>query len=136
MRTITHIAVHCTGTLPNATVESILKYWKNVKRWEYPGYHFIVKPSGEIVQLLDIQKVSNGVEGRNRTLINIAYIGGLNSLGKAADTRTPEQKNSILAKLRELKVQFQNAIIQGHRDFPGVKKACPCFNAKEEYKHI
>ena len=31
---------------------------------------------------------------------------------------------------------YPNAKIVGHRDMPNVHKACPCFNAKEEYKNI
>ena len=42
----------------------------------------------------------------------------------------------MLDLLKKLKKQFPKAIIQGHRDFPDVKKACPSFNAKEEYKHL
>jgi len=38
--------------------------------------------------------------------------------------------------LTKLKKEFPKAIIQGHRDFPNVKKACPSFNAKEEYKNL
>jgi N-acetylmuramoyl-L-alanine amidase len=136
MRNITHIAVHCTGTEASATLEGIKRYWKDVLGWVYPGYHFIVKPDGEIVQLLDISIPSNGVKGKNSTLINVCYIGGLNSLKQHIDTRTPQQKKSILLKLKQLKSQFPAAIVQGHRDFPGVIKSCPCFNAKLEYANI
>ena len=33
-------------------------------------------------------------------------------------------------------VHYPEAEILGHRDFPGVAKACPCFDAKKEYKNI
>ena len=46
------------------------------------------------------------------------------------------QKKALFDLLKKLKKQFPKAIIQGHRDFPGVKKACPSFNAKEEYEHL
>lgn len=101
-----------------------------------PGYHFIVKPCGEIVQLLSIDKVSNGVKGFNSVSINISYIGGVDKQNKPKDTRTPEQKEAILYKLRELKKHFPKAKIQGHRDFPNVKKACPSFDAKTEYQSL
>jgi N-acetylmuramoyl-L-alanine amidase len=136
MRTISHIVVHCTGTDVSATIEGIKSYWKNEKGWKYPGYHFIIKPDGEIVQLLDITIPSNGVEGRNSSLINVCYIGGLNSQKQHIDTRTPLQKQSLLKVLKQLKSQFPAAIIQGHRDFPGVIKSCPCFNAKPEYASL
>ena len=136
MREIKFLAVHCTATPQTATVSSIQNYWKNVLKWKMPGYHFIIKPNGEVVQLLEIEKVSNGVKGFNSVSINISYIGGVDSKNKPIDNRTESQKKALFDLLKKLKKQFPKAIIQGHRDFPEVKKACPSFNAKEEYKHL
>lgn len=136
MRSIKYIAVHCTATQPSATVSSIQNYWKQNLGWKNPGYHFIVKADGEIVQLLQIEQVSNGVAGYNSQIINIAYIGGIDEKGKPKDTRTLAQTQSLLKKLQELKKQFPSAKIQGHRDFPNVKKACPSFDAKNEYSAL
>jgi N-acetylmuramoyl-L-alanine amidase len=136
MRKINFIAVHCTATAQTATVSSIQNYWRNEKKWKMPGYHFIIKPDGEIVQLLDISKVSNGVQGFNSETINICYIGGVDKALKPTDNRTDAQKKALIIKLKELKKQFPNAKIQGHRDFKGVKKACPSFDAKKEYENI
>lgn len=136
MRKIEYIAVHCTATAQTATVSSIQNYWRKNLGWKMPGYHFIVKPDGEIVKLLDVSEISNGVKGWNSKTINISYIGGIDSKGKPKDTRTDAQKKSLLLKLKELKKQFPNAVIQGHRDFPKVAKACPSFDAKTEYKNL
>lgn len=136
MREIKYIAVHCTATPQTATVSSIQSYWRNVLKWKMPGYHFIIKPDGEVVKLLEIEKVSNGVKGFNSVSINISYIGGVDAQNKPIDNRTEAQKKALLDLLKKLKKQFPKAIIQGHRDFPEVKKACPSFNAKTEYKHL
>lgn len=136
MRTIKYIAVHCTATAQTATIDKIQTYWREHLGWQSPGYHFIVKPNGEAMNLLSIEKVSNGVKGFNHETINISYIGGVDAKGKPFDNRTKEQKATLLKLLKELKKQFPNAIIQGHRDFPNVKKACPSFNAKNEYKNV
>ena len=136
MREIKFLAVHCTATPQTATVSSIQNYWKNVLKWKMPGYHFIIKPNGEVVQLLETEKVSNGVKGFNSVSINISYIGGVDSQNKPIDNRTENQKKALFDLLKKLKKQFPKAIIQGHRDFPEVKKACPSFNAKEEYEHL
>lgn len=136
MRDIKYIVVHCTATPQTATVSSIQNYWKNTLKWKMPGYHFMIKPDGEIVQLLEIEKISNGVKGFNSVSINISYIGGVDSENKPIDNRTPAQKRSLTDLLTKLKKEFPKAIIQGHRDFPNVKKACPSFNAKEEYKNL
>lgn len=136
MRNIKYLAVHCTATAQTATVENIQKYWREHLGWQMPGYHFIIKANGEIVSLLDISKVSNGVKGFNSETVNISYIGGVDSKNNPKDTRTEQQKASLLTLLKELKTKFPKAIIQGHRDFPKVKKSCPSFDAKSEYKNI
>lgn len=137
MRTIKYIAIHCTATPQSATIDSIRNYWKNVLKWKQPGYHYIVKPDGSIVNLLDIDKISNGVKGYNHETINISYIGGIDEAsGNPKDTRTDAQKVAIKNLLIQLRAKFPHAIIQGHRDFPNVKKACPSFDAKKEYSGI
>jgi len=136
MRKINYLVVHCTATQPKTEIESIESYWKNTLKWKSSGYHYIIKANGEIVNLLSIDKVSNGVGGYNSQIINISYIGGIDKKGIPKDTRTPEQKASILKLLKELKNKFPDAKIQGHRDFPKVNKACPSFDAKKEYEHL
>lgn len=136
MRQIKYIAVHCTATPQTTTVESIKHYWKTQLGWKMPGYHFLIKPNGEVVELLPIEQVSNGVRGYNAQTINVCYIGGIDSKGKPIDNRTPQQKESLKRVLKELKTQFKTAVIQGHKDFPNVKKACPSFDAKKEYQML
>ena len=75
----------------------------------------------------------------NPVTINVCWIGGVDTSKKEllpVDNRTPAQKVSLRALLADLKKQFPNAIIQGHRDFPNVHKACPCFDAKSEYSDL
>lgn len=136
MRKINYLVVHCSATQPDATIQSIRNYWTNVKKWKTVGYHYMIKADGEIVNLLSIDKVSNGVANWNSQIINICYIGGIDKKGVPKDTRTPEQKASLLKILKELKKKFPTAKIQGHRDFPKVAKACPSFDAKTEYANL
>ena len=136
MRTIKYIAVHCTATTQKTSISAIQSYWKNQLGWKMPGYHFIVLPDGTVVQLLPIEEVSNGVRGFNSVLINIAYLGGVDAKNNPLDNRTPQQKATLLELLKKYKKQFPKAIIQGHRDFPNVKKACPSFDAKKEYQSL
>ena len=136
MRDIKYIAVHCTATTQKTSISAIQSYWKNQLGWKMPGYHFIVLPDGTAVQLLPIEEVSNGVKGFNSVLINIAYLGGVDAKNNPLDNRTPKQKATLLELLKKYKKQFPKAIIQGHRDFPNVKKACPSFDAKKEYQSL
>ena len=136
MREINYLVVHCTATQPDAKIENIQNYWRKNLGWKSPGYHYIIKADGEIVPLLSIDRVSNGVAGYNSQIINISYIGGIDKSGKPKDTRTEEQKSSILKLLKDLKKRFPSAKIQGHRDFPKVAKACPSFDVKQWLKEL
>lgn len=147
MRNIKYIAVHCTASSQHATIKELLLEFKR-KGWSKPGYHYIVDVSGKVFNTLSEDEVSNGVKGFNSNLINVAYIGGIDAKGKPVDNRTEEQKKSLLLLLKALKKEYPNAIIQGHRDFsPDTNKngivdpwerikACPCFDAKVEYKNL
>lgn len=141
MRQIKRIFVHCTAGPQNQSIETIKNYWKNVKKWANPGYHYIIKANGEIVPLQPEEKASNGVAGYNSTSINVCYIGGVDDKGRAVDNRTDYQKESLIYILRELKKKYPDAEIMGHRDIWGSdpknwKKMCPCFDAKTEYANI
>lgn len=132
MRTIKYIGVHCTATAPNVPVQNIKDYWKNKKGWKYPGYHYIIKANGQIIQLLDERKIANGVKGFNEESIHIGYIGGKDKNGASADTRTKAQEQALFDKLVELSEKHPKAKIQGHRDFDNPKKkTCPKFDVTE-----
>lgn len=141
MRRIDYIVVHCTATPQTTKIQSIKNYWKNVLKWKSVGYHYIVEANGNVEQLSDIANPTNGVAGFNTRSIHISYIGGVDKNGKPVDNRTDAQKKALLDTIRKvrnevvLKQRFF-PVIQGHTDFPGVAKACPCFDAKEEYKDI
>ena len=143
MRKIKYIAVHCTAGSQKATVNDLLAEFKR-KGWKAPGYHYVITADGKIHQLLDTEKVSNGVKGYNSVTVNIAYTGGMDGV----DNRTDEQKKSLVTLLKLLRKRYPDAVIQGHRDFsPDLNgngkieksewiKMCPSFDAKKEYSRI
>lgn len=136
MRQVNHIVLHCTATPQNTTIESIQNYWRTVLGWKNPGYHYIIKADGEAVNLLPIDKVSNGVAGHNHDSIHISYIGGVTDKNKAIDNRTPEQITTQIRLIKTFKKLYPKADILGHRDFLGVKKSCPSFNVKAWLKTV
>lgn len=131
MRSIKYIVVHCTATAQSTTIDSIKNYWRNDLGWSNVGYHYMIQADGTIVQIADESLITNGVRGYNKNSIHVCWIGG-----QIKDNRTKQQRESLIRKLSELKAKYPQATIQGHRDFPGVTKACPQFDAKNEYKNI
>ncbi len=137
MRQIKRIFVHCTAGPQTQTVAEIQKYWKDVNKWKDPGYHYIIKPDGEIVKLQPEDKPSNGVSGYNSTSINVCYIGGIDKIGRPIDNRTDAQKKALSSILKDLHSRYPDAEILGHRDIWGPNpinwhKMCPCFDVKSE----
>ena len=136
MRSIKYLVLHCTATPQNTTIDSIKNYWKTVLGWKNPGYHYMIKANGEIVNTFPLEQIANGVAGYNTPSIHISYIGGVDAKNNPIDNRTDAQKASQIKLLKQLKQQFPNAEIKGHRDFPNVKKACPSFDVKTWLKQI
>jgi len=132
---ISQIIIHCTATLPTATVDSIKKYWKEVLEWQFYGYHFLIDKDGVITNLVPVDEISNGASGYNYISIHISYIGGVLSDGKTpSDTRTDKQKAALKSIVKELRAKYpQIKTVLGHRDLPGVRKACPSFDTSLEF---
>jgi N-acetylmuramoyl-L-alanine amidase len=135
-RSIKYIVVHCTATAQSATVGAIQRYWRENLKWKSSGYHKIIEPNGTITTLATDDKICNGVAGYNSVSLHVSYIGGVDSKGKGLDNRTEAQKRALCEVIYGWKRTYPNAIIQGHRDFAGVKKECPSFDAINEYKNF
>jgi len=130
VREIKYIAIHCTGGSQRATVGDLRAEFRR-KGWKNPGYHYVVTADGVIHQLLDDSKVSNGVKGWNHCTVNVAWTGGVDTSEKGlppVDNRTEAQKASLSQIVRLLRSRYPEAVVRGHRDFPGVAKACPSFD--------
>lgn len=134
MRIIKYIVIHCTATQPNTKKEAILNYWKNTLKWKSVGYHRLIDANGIIHELANYDQITNGVKGYNCESIHFSYIGGIDEAGRPKDTRTIKQKESLLYLVEKAKKKYPEAIVLGHKDFKGVVKACPSFDAKTEYK--
>ena len=100
--------------------------------------------NGTVATGRDIAEIGAHCKGHNASSIGICYIGGLASDNRTPkDTRTTEQKVSLLSLTRFLKGKFPNAAVIGHRDTsPDTNsngiiepsewlKACPSFDAKK-----
>ena len=143
-RRIDYIVVHCTASREGQaqTVDEIRAEHKR-QGWSDIGYHYVVTLDGKVHDGRNVDIAGSHVAGYNANSIGVVYVGGLENNPKktyaqlkAKDTRTDAQKASLLSLLMDLRKLYPYAKIQGHRDFPGVRKDCPSFDAKLAYRNI
>lgn len=138
MRKIEMIVVHCTAGNQQNSATDVVAYHCRTLGWSRPGYHYIVEADGKTVATLGEEFPSNGVRGYNGKIINVCYTGGVD-LKKPGhppvDNRTEAQRLALRGLLKELRLKYPKAVIVGHRDLNGAK-ACPSFDAREEYKEL
>lgn len=135
-RNIKEIIVHCSATPEGKdfTVADI-KRWHLARGFSDIGYHYVIYIDGSIHTGRDESIIGAHCTGHNTNSIGVCYIGGCVSNGKTPkDTRTEAQKVSLLRLLSELKKKYPEAKVYPHYKFAA--KACPSFNAEEEYKNI
>ena len=135
-RTIKELIVHCSAT-PEGKDYSVdtIRQWHLQRGFSDIGYHYVIYRDGSIHTGRDESIIGAHCTGHNTNSIGVCYIGGCASDGKTPkDTRTSEQRQSLLKLLKELKVKYPKASIHGHRDF--ANKACPSFDATKEYSSI
>lgn len=136
-RTINRIIVHCTATPEGRveTVESVRRMHK-AKGWADIGYHYLIGLNGERWNGRNVNLVGAHCEGYNANSIGVCYVGGCDKKMKDKDTRTDKQKAALIALLKDLRKLYPKAKIVSHRDLDRKGKACPSFDATNEYKDI
>ena len=136
-RTINRIIVHCTATPEGRveTVESVRRMHK-ANGWADIGYHYLIGLNGERWNGRNVNLVGAHCEGYNANSIGVCYVGGCDKNMKAKDTRTDKQKAALIALLKDLRKLYPKAKIVSHRDLDRKGKACPSFDATNEYKNI
>lgn len=137
MRAINEIVVHCSATPGDRDIRiADVRQWHTDPKpkgngWDDVGYHFFIGLDGLVEKGRALDVVGAHVAGHNATSIGICLAGGADSRGSPLDTFTNDQYDALESLLRELRERFPRTRIMGHRDFPGVKKACPSFDVAE-----
>ena len=131
MRRIDLIVVHGSATREDRQYPVTTLIADHARRFGFTGYHYYITRGGWVYQTRHEQLVGAHAKGYNSHSLGVCYEGGLNTKGEPADTRTPRQKRALLRLLKRLKLEHPQARIVGHRDLPGVHKACPCFDCSE-----
>ncbi len=136
MRTISLIILHCSAVKPTQhSTAAQINRWHRRLGWSGIGYHYVVLRDGTIERGRPESVAGAHCAGHNRHSIGVCYEGGLDAQGHPSDTRTPEQKETLLGLLADLRRRYPGAIILGHNHLNRYK-ACPCFDAAREYASL
>lgn len=126
------LAVHCSATQPKADVGV-----KEIDRWHRDrgflkiGYHYVIRRDGTLEAGRPLNERGAHVEDWNHCSVGICMVGGVNAKLKAENNFTPEQFVTLRTLLKKLMALYGGVpVVQGHRDFPHVAKACPSFDVK------
>ena len=129
----TMIIIHCSATREGQDVKAAdIKRWHKERGFDDIGYHYVIDLDGTIEKGRDESLVGAHCKGHNATSIGICYVGGCDKNMKPKDTRTPEQKRSMLSLVRKLVNKYKIPVTQiwAHHDFDK-HKACASFDISE-----
>lgn len=130
-----YLTIHCAATPEGRDVKAgTISSW-DIAKFGQVSYHLVVELDGKIVRTLPDTSRGAHVGGNNTKNIGVCYVGGMDkNNAKPKDTRTAAQKASLLTLVRTYRSRYPGIIIRGHRDWPGVAKACPSFDVKDWLK--
>lgn len=133
MRNIEKIIIHCSATPEgrDVNVETIKSWHVKGRGWSDIGYHYVIELNGMIKFGRPLEKSGAHTKGHNATSIGICYVGGIDKDKKPKDTRTEQQKESLIQLIDILLNDYPDATIHGHNEFSA--KACPSFNVQKEF---
>ena len=126
------IVIHCSATRgsQNFTAADIRR-WHLDKGWKDIGYHYVIRRDGVVELGRPRNAIGSHVQGHNADSVGICMVGGIDDkTWKPADNFTAAQWKALRSLVTDLTKLYPAAKVLGHRDFPGVKKACPSFAAK------
>ena len=135
------ICIHCSATPADAKHENIgaaeIRQWHRAKGWRDIGYHFVIKRDGTVEKGRPVDMPGAHEPKINSRSVAVCMVGGAPPIGSEAAKKglgennfTPAQWSSLETLVRELHRKFPKAEVIGHRDVPGVRKACPSFNVR------
>lgn len=129
MLPIKYLTVHCAATPEGRDVKTAtITAWDKAK-FGQTSYHWVIEIDGTMIRTLADAARGAHTGGHNTGNIGICYVGGMDRQMKAAkDTRTPAQKKALRTLIRTYQERYPGIVVRGHRDWPGVSKACPSFD--------
>lgn len=144
MTRIDFIAIHCSATPAGRDIGAAdIRRWHRERGWRDIGYHYVIRLDGTVEEGRPDDMPGAHEPKINRSSIAICLVGGSPEPGTPAhrkglgeNTYTPAQWKALEALVRKLHAKHPRATVLGHRDVPGVAKACPSFDAKSWWEEV
>lgn len=127
------LTIHCAATPRGRDVKAETVSDWDIARFGQVSYHHVVELDGTAVRTLRDDQRGAHTGGANTGNIGICYVGGVEKDMSPADTRTEPQKASLRNLVADYKAKYPGIVVRGHRDWPGVKKACPSFDVATQF---
>lgn len=132
MLPITHLTIHCAATPETRDVSAdTVASWDKAKFGQESYHHIVTLDGVDHLRLRDDQKGAH-VALNNSGNIGVCYVGGVDSHMQPKDTRTPAQRVTLQKIVSAYRAKYPGIVVQGHRDWPGVAKSCPCFDVRTQ----
>lgn len=125
---VKYLTIHCAATPEGRHVDAeTISAWDKAK-FGQTSYHWVVEIDGSKHQTLKDDQKGAHVGGANTGNIGVCYVGGCDKAMNPKDTRTTAQRQALREIVEQYQARYPGIVVRGHRDWPGVKKACPSFD--------
>ncbi len=137
MGTINLLVIHCSATQPDVDVGAKeIRGWHKARGWRDIGYHYVITRLGLVEKGRDLDgdgdvedEQGAHAAGFNKNSLSICLVGGVDKNNKPESNFTRNQWRCLENLVNDIRDRHSLSIKQvvGHRDLPGVQKACPSF---------
>lgn len=141
---ISDVTVHCSATPPDMAVDvRVISGMHALRGFISPGpgepicgYHWVIHRDGTIEKGRSEQFVGAHVEGHNTGNLGVCLAGGVDKKNNPQNNYTDDQWLSLVVVLKDMQSRHGHVTIRGHKDWPQVAKACPCFDVSAWLKTV
>lgn len=132
--TTSYIVLHCADTENGKghrfSVDDVRDWHVNENGWMDIGYHFFIREDGTLETGRPLWSVGAHVKDHNHNSVGVCMAGG----SKDTNDFTAPQWRTLESVVATLTALYPTAEVLGHRDFPGVTKYCPSFDARDWFR--
>lgn len=120
MRAIRKHIIHCSASVRGDVAE--IRRWHLARGWKDIGYHFVIRPDGDMEVGRTLDMIGAHCEGQNTDSVGTCLVG--------INRFSPLQFDALRRVHAMLKSLFPGLTVHGHRDF-NPHKTCPNFEVKD-----